>query len=245
MEKHISKLIPNADSLVGLGGFDEEPEPLSQQAVVIVNKLFVFFYGTCRGFDKQFQDPKKLSIEKTQWFRAFTDENLTDMRHINMGVKKCRLESPINIPTIGQFIKWCTPTAEDLGLLSKEQAFNRSAEFIREGNLPDLSENQNLLLKHTIQESDSYFLKNNAMRKTQPVFYRNYEISVRDFISGKLKPIPKAIEDNTEHTKEIIRQKEVKKGFDHLTGYENCMPEIRKMLGINPDGTTNFPVKRR
>jgi hypothetical protein len=245
MEKHISKLIPNADSLTGLGGFDDEPQPLNQKAVEIVNKIFVFFYGTCRGFEKQFQDPNKLKIEKAQWFRAFTDENFTDMRRINLGIKKCRLESPINTPTIGQFMAWCTPTPGDLGLLSKEQAFNRSAEFIRDGNLKDLSDEQNMLLEHSIRESDRYFMRNNPMTKTQPVFYRNYEIALRDFMTGKLQPIPKGLEDKHEETQELQKQQEIKKDFDNLKGYEQCMPEIRKMLEMNADGTTNTPVKRR
>lgn len=244
MEKHISKLIPNADCLTGLGGFDNEPQPLNQKAVEIVNKLFVFFYAICRGFEKQYQDPNKLKIEKAQWFRAFTDKNFIDMRRINHGVKKCRLESPINTPTIGQFIAWCTPTPDDLGLLTKEQAFNRSGEFIREGKLNDLSEDQNMLLEHAIRESDRYFMRNNPMSKTQPVFYRNYEIALRDFMNGKLKSIPKGLEDKSEETKEIAKQQEVKKGFSHLKGYEQCMPEIRRILGMNPDGTTNTPTKR-
>ena len=83
------------------------------------------------------------------------------------------------------------------------------------------------------------------MTKTQPVFYRNYEIALRDFMTGKLQPIPKGLEDKHEETQELQKQQEIKKDFDNLKGYEQCMPEIRKMLEMNADGTTNTPVKRR
>ena len=236
MEKHISKLLPNNETLNGHGGFGTETEPLNQKCVDLVNKLFVFFYATCRGFEKQFQDPDKLKIEKTQWFRAFTDINLTDENKVDRGVKKCRLESPINVPTIGQFVKWCTPTPADLGLLTKEQAYNRHSEFIRNGHLDDLSEKQNLILKHVIQESGQFFLKTNPMNKTEPVFFRNYEIAVRDFIDGKLKAIPKALEDRVAETQELKKQEVIKKNFDHLVGYEQNMQEIRKILGMKSHG---------
>lgn len=241
--EHISNLI-NTASLSVKREERQSSQTLDPHVTDIVNKIFVFFYSICRGFDKQYQDPKRLNVEKTQWIRAFMDVGFKTLEQIQLGIKKCRIESPINTPTIGQFIKWCTATTEDMGLLTKEQAFNRSSEFIREGNLSDLSVEQNILLKHAIKESDRFFLKNNPMSKTQPVFYRNYEIVLRDFINGKLKPISKAIEDNNEETYVISNKQALNKEFGHLTGYEQCMPQLRKMLGINPDGTIDKPTKR-
>jgi hypothetical protein len=213
---------------------------LDPMSVLVVNRLFNFFEAICPGFEKQYAgNEKKLKTQKIHFTRAFMDESINDIKQIEFGIKRCRRESPINTPTIGQFLDWCKPTVDDLGLLCKEKAFDLSSQFMREGNIPDLSEDQNLLMKHVIGECGTFFLKTNSIDKAQPVFYRNYEIAIRDFISGKLKAIPKGLEDRTSDTQETKKKNVIAKKFDHLSGYEQCMPEIRRILGMNPDGTVN------
>lgn len=231
--KHISDLLNTASLSVEREERKESIEaiPLDPHVTDVVNRLFTLFYALCRGFDKQYQDPKRLNLEKTQWIRTFMKIEFNTLEKVRHGIEKFRLESPINTPTVGQFIKWCTPTAEDLGLLSKEQAFNRSAEFLREGWLNDLSDDQNLLLQHAINESDSYFLKNNTMRKTQPVFYRNYEIAIRDFFSGKLKPIPKGIENKEIETRELYKQDDIAKNYKNCNSHRSAIQAMKRMLG--------------
>lgn len=237
--ERISEIISSSQFLAQRDNKEMEKD-LDPMTILVVNRLFNFFEALCPGFEKQYSgNEKKLKTQKIHFTRAFMDESISDIKQIEFGIKKCRRESPINTPTIGQFLNWCKPSMEDLGLLCKEKAFDRSSEFMREGHLPDLSPEQNMLLKHAVRESGTFFLKNNSMDKTQPVFYRNYEIAVRDFIAGKLQSIPKGIEDKVAETKELSKQKEIGKSFDNLKGYEQCMPEIRRMLGMNPDGTVN------
>jgi len=206
-------------------------EPLNPEAVRIVDGLFTLFYGSCRGFDKQFCDPttgkpsKRLSIEKTQWYRVFTDESLTDMQKIKLGMKRFRIESPINVPTVGQFVQWCTPSMQDLGLLPKEQAYNKAYELLRGSPLDDLTEPMVMVLRHAVNATDRVFMRSNSIAVTQPVFYRNYDIAVRDYIQGKLKPIPKALEDNSTEQRDTI-------GTDYTgLGYEACMRIMKEKVG--------------
>jgi hypothetical protein len=217
-------------------------DPLSAK---LVEYVFAKFYMLCRGTDVLYADPKRLLAEKTQWQSTFTREGYSSVDHIRKALLKLERHRYPNPPQLGEFLAWNESTPDDLGLLTKEQAFNRSAEYMRDGDLKDLSAEQNMLLGLAVKESDRYFLRNNAATKTQPVFYRNYEIILRNFLAGKIEPVPKGIEDKHEETQELKKQDDIKKDFDHLVGYEQCMPEIRKMLGINPDGTTNTPVKRR
>lgn len=241
--KQIGDLI-NVDNISVAREEKKNYSTIDPMAVKLVEYVFAKFYIHCRGTDTLFADEKRKQAEKTQWQSIFTREGYTSVDHIRKAILKLERHRFPNPPQIGEFLAWNEATPDDLGLLTKEQAFNRSGEFIREGKLNDLSEDQNMLLEHAIRESDRYFMRNNPMSKTQPVFYRNYEIALRDFMNGKLKSIPKGLEDKSEETKEIAKQQEVKKGFSHLKGYEQCMPEIRRILGMNPDGTTNTPTKR-
>lgn len=225
--EHISKIVPNSN--LNLGS-DEEGE-LDPQAVQIVNKLFVFFYGTCRGFEKQFQDPRKLNIEKTQWFRVFTDEKLTDMKRITWGIKRCRIESPINTPTIGQFLKWCEPSMEQLGLPETEKAYE---EAVRNSYPQCEKKWTHDAIYHAWKMCNSFDLYNLPKKNSFPIFQRNYEITTRMLARGEpLTAIPLGLS----HDKESPMQQEASNGFEHYNSYEKAMPYLRKKLGINVHGS--------
>ncbi len=232
--EHIGILVNISSLNIVRESVTEEQMKLNPHIVEIVNKLFIFFYSVCRGFDKQYQDPKRLNLEKTQWIKAFTDINFDKLEKVKRGIKTCRLESPINTPTIGQFIKWCAPTTEDLGLLTKEKAYKRAIEMNSQfADLPkDLSEEQLAIIKHAIKETGSYELRELPKDKSQPIFERNYEIACKDFMAGKLQAIPKALVDQRAKQYEQIKRSGIGKGFEHCTSYELAMIEIRKMTGI-------------
>src|ERR1017187_3674214 len=99
-----------------LPGNEKVDNQLDPFIVKLVNNLFAFFFSICRGFEKQYSDPKRLVMEKNQWILAFQDEGLTDMKRIDFGMKRTRRESPIYTPTIGQFLDWCIPKPEELGI---------------------------------------------------------------------------------------------------------------------------------
>ena len=237
--KHIGEFI-NLGSIEVAREEKRSENTINPLSAKLVEMVFAKFYIHCRGADALFADEKRLKAEKTQWYVTFSRENLTTPSQIHKALLKLERHRYPNPPQLGEFLAWNEVTISDLGLLTKEQAFNLSSEFMREGYIADLSDIQKKILKHVIQECEPFFLKNNPMSKTQPVFYRNYEISVRDFISGKnLEHKNKAIEDKSAETKEIEKQKVIAKDFSHLKGYEKNMPEIRRILGMNPDGTVN------
>ena len=217
-------------------------DPLSAK---LVEYVFAKFYVLCRGTDALFADEKRLRAEKTQWQASFTREKYHCVDHIRKALLKLERHKYPNPPQLGEFLSWNESSPDDLGLLSKEQAFNRSAEFIRDGSMKGLSDDQNMLIGLAVKESDRYFMRNNPISKTQPVFQRNYELIVKNYLDGKIEPIPKGLEDKHEETQELQKQEEIKKDFDNFKGYEQCMPEIRKMLGMNADGSPNTHVKRR
>ncbi len=226
--EHISKIVPSFNLNLGV----EEDEPLDPKAVETVNKLFVFFYGTCRGFEKQYQDPRKLNIEKTQWFRVFTDEKLTDMTRVNWGIKRCRIESPINTPTLGQFLKWCEPTPEQLGVPDVEKAYTEAVQ----NSYPGCEKKwTHQAIYHAWKMCNTFDLSNLPKKSTFPVFERNYEITIRMLARNEpLAEIPLGLTHNTEAPK----QQKASEGFEEFNSYEKAMPYLRKKLGIKEYGST-------
>lgn len=211
---------------------------LNEFSVRLVEFVFAKFYLLCRGSDALFADDSRLKAEKTLWCAAFTRENLRHPDQIQRAMRSLERHKFHKPPQLGEFLSWNEPSLADFDFLPKEQAYNRAYQLMRDGDLAGMSEDQLSVLEHAIKESDRHFLKNNAMNKTQPVFYRNYEIAVRDFMSGKLKPIAKGIEDKSSETAEIERQNEIKKGFENLKGYTGNMSRMKEMLGMKENGAT-------
>lgn len=196
--EHISNLL-NTSSLSIKREESKFTQSLDPHTTEIVNKLFAFFYSICRGFEKQYQDPKRLNIEKTQWIKAFMDMSFDTLEKIQMGIKKCRLESPINTPTIGQFIKWCIPEPVDIGLPIVEKAYEISIHINRQFSdyKPDCQKTYSVI-KHVIDQIGSTEYRSMKADRAFKTFERYYAISCRQFVEGKLKEIPRAIADKPE-----------------------------------------------
>lgn len=206
---------------------------LCPKTAELVEKLFMVFYAVCNGFDKQFENFTKLDMVKNEWVMAFMDLGFSSYQDIEVGVKKVRIAAHIYIPTIGDFVKLCKKSAESLNLLTKERAYAKAYDLMRNGILPEASEDQLLILNHTIQESGTHFLKTNGLKQTQDVFYRNYDIAINDFINGALKPIPKAIEsseDPEDKWKTLRKYGGILPQYAHLRSRELAMPVVNDLL---------------
>ena len=234
----------NISNLLNISSLEVKREESQYEQILdphvndVVNKIFLVFYANCVGFDTQFKDTQKLSLVKSEWVSEFSKIGFNAIGKIQRGIDKTRSTSPINIPRLAEFISWCKPSSDDLGLWTKEQAYKRVFPILRKEAM-DISDDQSAIINHAIKETGIYDLKNHSESKTRPLFEHNYEIAVRDFLSGKLKPIPKALEDQRAEIIELSKQEEIKKKHAHLTGYADCMPEIRKILGMNPNGIIN------
>lgn len=219
--EHISNLM-NTSSLNVKREESKYDTALDLHVTDVVNKLFAFFYGICRGFEKQYHDPKRLNIEKTQWIRAFMDVGLNTLEKIQLGVKKCRIESPINTPTIGQFIKWCNPEPQDIGLPTLEQAYEISIHINRQfSDYKPSCQKTYSVIRHVIDQIGSMEFRSMKAERAFKTFERYYPIACNQFVEGKLKEIPKAItEKPEEHPEDRPRSNEARL---------KAMDAIRKM----------------
>lgn len=205
---------------------------LCPKATKLVDQLFSVFYAICNGFEKQFSDKRKLELAKIQWVIAFMEEKITEHEQIEDGVKKCRrMKGLIYTPTVGDFLSWCEELKIE-SFLTKEQAYTVAYEYMRGDLEKEISPNQIVVLEHTIKACGRNFLKTNSRSATEPVFYRNYEISLKDFVNGELKPIPKAIQSDTEKQDnwKTLNYYGVLPQYAHLTSRDKAMPVIKKLM---------------
>ena len=224
------KNISDVANTVNLHAFKDAKETqrsLDPKSIDIVNRLFAFFESVCRGFDKQYHSKpqNKLNREKIQWARAFMDSDITKLEDIEFGIKKCRLESPINTPTIGQFLAWCTPTAKDLGLPSVEYAY---LEACNNSHASSEKKWTHQAIYHAWSLCDSYELKTLPKNKTFQVFETHYNTVVKMVRRNEpLKEIPTAlIEDKSRDNKNCVL-----KDYENCKSYNSARNAFEKMLG--------------
>lgn len=219
--KHISEIV-KTESLSVKREETEENSALNPHVVAVVNKVFSVFYTICRGFEKQYHDPKRLNMEKTLWYKGFTKLGLDSLAKVKLGLEKCNIESPINTPTLKQFVEWCTPTAEDLNLPSLDFAYDEACKNAHP------SANKlwtHEVVKHAAKATGSYLLSNSPRSKSFPVFQRNYEIACRKFIKGEsISDIPKGIADHRKSREGVLPE------FQACNSYESAMESIKQKL---------------
>ena len=204
---------------------------LCPQATELVNKLFTIFYALCNGFEKQFNDPNRLKLAKAQWIIAFMEKDLKIWDQIEPAVTIFRAKpNQVYAPIVGDFLSWCNSATHEK-YLSKDHAYLAAYELMRGEPCDDLDDDQLNIIKHAIKASDRHFLKSNGRNKTEPVFHRNYEIALRQFLNGELKPIPKAIQSNqVDDGRKTLKKYGVLPQYAHLNSRDKAMPIIQELL---------------
>jgi hypothetical protein len=183
----ISNITSNAEFLSRRNNQDIEKD-LDPLSVMVVNRLFNFFQGICPGFDKQFSgNDSKLKTQKINFARAFMDEGISKIEQIEYGVKKCRRESPINIPTVGQFLNWCNPSAEEVGFPKPSEAFDIACLINRQFNdyiHPDSKTDS--VIRYVLRQIGS--LRFREMKKTEAMklFEHEYEYAIKKYLKGNI-----------------------------------------------------------
>lgn len=209
-------------------------ELLCPLATRVVQQLFTVFYALCNGFEKQYADANKLKMQQIQWIIAFMEEGITAWDQIERAVSHCRkVPGLVYTPQLGDFLSWCQGTKQQ-DFIPKEKAYLLAYELMRNELSESLNTDQVLILKHAIKASDPHFLKTNTRSATESVFNRNYDIAVRDFLRGELKPIPQAIETRSEHEGwETMRSYGILPQYAYLTLRNKAMPVIKELLKKN------------
>lgn len=237
--KHISELT-NVACLTTAREEKKESSALDPLCAQLVDQVFIKFALLCREYDAMYADKRRENAEKLQWTLAFTKHNLRLKSQIQDALDQTELHKWGKPPQLGQFLEWCKPSFRKLGLLDKHQAYDLAIKINRQFADPvKMSESQELVLRRAISQTGSFTLRNLPESKTRPVFERNYEITVNQWIKGEFDEIPTGLEDRTKETQEIKRQEAViKPEYKNVKGHNEAMEAIRSM-GINVKNTNS------
>ena len=92
---------------------------INNTLVSAINELFKELRSIRSAWRQAWPDKQTYQASKRQWFQAFLEEGVCTQGQIDYGMAQVRKHPGDFIPSPGQFIEWCKPTPEMLGLASR------------------------------------------------------------------------------------------------------------------------------
>ena len=99
----------------------------------MVDKVFDQLSAIFPAWGVAFKDPKQISTAKKEWIKALQENNINSIEHLKAGFRKARASQSDFVPSVGKFISWCNPSAEDLIQESPEELLS---SLVRYKNTP-------------------------------------------------------------------------------------------------------------
>lgn len=169
-----------------------DPKPLVDEGSArVINLLFTELKAVHPAWRAAWPTPKMEGAAKLSWSKAFTSAGLRSIEQIRYGIERCRESGSPFMPSVGQFLDWCRPTPENMGLPSVERAYLQACSISHPA--ADHS-HVHPAVYHAACETGFFLLCNRAESKSRPVFERAYAMTIEMVALGEpLRELPKGL----------------------------------------------------
>ena len=190
----------------------DQPEKLAvpEQAVIIVNELFVKLKSIFPAWTNAFPNADLENYAKREWITSFIENKVLHTKQINLGLIMARKSKAPWFPSVGTFIDWCKPSLEKYGLLPAHKAL-RVAINGNKSKCP--------VINLAILATGRYELRNMRHEQLLKLFTHNYEIACQRMINGEnlIVELPKAL------PKEVYVVSSQATALDHIKKIKNSL----------------------
>lgn len=195
--KHISNVVDmnnlRSQSL-SAGVMQSIQKPLGEvdnQTAQVVERIFIQLQAIFPAWKQAWPDDTALAAARRSWTRGLMDAGINTVEQVRFGVEQCRRSGKEFAPSIGQFIQWCQPTPEMLGIPNVDTAYH---EACRNAHPAAEQKWSHPAVYHAACQAGLYELAHLPERESRYVFERAYLVTVRAIMAGKELPeIPKAL----------------------------------------------------
>lgn len=169
-----------------------QPKPLIDPASArVVNALFAELKAIHPAWRSAWPTPESENNAKRSWTKAFTSAGMCSIEQIRYGIERCRASGSPFMPSVGQFLGWCTPSPENMGLPSVDRAYMQACAAAHPAAE---ASHFHPVVWHAACEAGLYVLARQPESKSRPVFERAYALTVQMVLQGEpLREIPKAL----------------------------------------------------
>ncbi len=111
----------NANQLMAtMGNLPNElplpPLSIDVDSARVVNALFRELKAIFPAWKQAWPKDDDEKAAKKSWVKAFVAARISQIEQIRFGIERCRKQGSHFIPSVGQFVAMCMPTAEDFGM---------------------------------------------------------------------------------------------------------------------------------
>ncbi|ABC27501.1 conserved hypothetical protein [Hahella chejuensis KCTC 2396] len=215
----ISRTVRRCDTLQHAAqrkAYGQSEAAISKQAAEVVNRLFTELSGIFPAWKYAFPDHEVIQQAKKAWTKGFIENGILTMQQVQVGLVRARRLNTPHIPSVGQFIAWCKPTAEDLGLMPVQAAYRLACEG---GQKLEHSDSlAHLAVRIAARETGWYELRTRLESEMLPLFTRNYDIVCRRVMNGEdiQADIPKALPEEPVKASRPVPKEEARRRMAEL-----------------------------
>jgi hypothetical protein len=191
--RNATEIVKHVDFSQPRPAVQQQPASIDEGTAQVVNALFNELKSIFPAWKQAWPDDEALKRAKRSWIKGLMAAGIHSLEQIRFGLMTCRASGQDFAPSVGKFVEWCQPTAEQLGLPPTEKAFQEAAS----NSHPAVGQGarwSHPAVHHAATESglsNLFRLNEDAGRK---LFERNYSIACRMVAAGQpLREIPKAL----------------------------------------------------
>ena len=155
---------------------------VDHESGLVINRLFRELKAVFPAWRNAWPTDEDEAAAKRSWTKAFISVGLTQLEQIHFGVEQCRLSGRPFMPSVGEFIQWCQPTPEMLGLPSAEQAYRQACALAHP--TADRSKAHPAVF-HAAKDAGLHLLVNQPESVSRPVFGYHYGLVVKMVMRGE------------------------------------------------------------
>lgn len=208
--RSVAQIIPNMRNMPLADG---APKQVDEDTAKVINRLFRELKAIFPAWKQAWPAESDTDAAKASWTKAFIAQSISQIEQIRYGIEACRRLNTPFIPSVGEFIAMCQPTAESLGLPPAVKAFE---EAVRNAHpsMGGAGTWTHPAVYHAASEAGFYNLNTLSTEAARKLFERNYQITVRAVIAGEpLRGIAVGIghdgqKTQMERAEEIARQRQ-------------------------------------
>lgn len=235
--KHVTDITKGLDPQQVLAGVAvAQPIKVDKQTAEYVNMVFDKLQGISPAWRQAWTDEAALRNAKREWIAGFIQGGINSEAQLAFGFQQARKSSSPFLPNVGQFVAWCKPTAEDMGLPHEADAWIQALQGTY----------KHPAVKIAAESTSTFDLRSaraddKALRQR---FERNYAIVMRRAQTGQPLEgrIAKGLGHDSMRPREQIQLEHSRKVADDLVAIleipkdpQSCRALLLAKLGIRRD----------
>lgn len=99
---------------------------VDEQTAAVVDMVFLQLQAIFPAWRQAWPDDKALALAKRSWTKGLQASGIRAVEQVRFGIEQCRRSGSAFAPSIGQFVAWCLPTAEMMGVPTEEAAWREA-----------------------------------------------------------------------------------------------------------------------